>query len=256
MPNLGRLGLAWGLVLIWAGAALAAGLGSALEGQRAQSRGDYQQAIRCYTVAVEVGDLGKETVSDILINRGAAHKHLGEYQKALDDYTAAIAKNPNNALAYNNRGAMHRQMGQIEKALADYAKALQITSTAGAQAATYNAPGSLKKDEYLSQSQWEDLQEAKRIAAMAYFNRGNIHLDQGALQLALADYDRALDRNPRMAKVYFNRALVRERLGRYLEAAKDMTTAAHLAPFRKSYAQAAERLAALARDQKAGLASQ
>ena len=57
--------------------------------------------------------------------RGAAYARVGRYQNAIDDFTAAIRINPNYAAAYTNRALALRQTGKNDLALADFNKALQ-----------------------------------------------------------------------------------------------------------------------------------
>jgi len=56
--------------------------------------------------------------------------------------------------------------------------------------------------------------------ASASYNRGIAHFHQGNFLWALADFNRALEINPRLAEAYFNRATVLEELGKDQEAAE------------------------------------
>ena len=52
-------------------------------------------------------------------NRGAAYLRKGQLQKAIEDFTQAIALQPGYADAYNNRANAYWRMGNKDKALAD-----------------------------------------------------------------------------------------------------------------------------------------
>src|ERR1044072_5811630 len=52
-------------------------------------------------------------------NRGNKFLANGETEKAIGDYDAAIAFNPENAVTYYNRGNARREKGDIEGALQD-----------------------------------------------------------------------------------------------------------------------------------------
>ncbi len=66
--------------------------------------------------------------------------------------------------------------------------------------------------------------------SVAYFKRGNAHLDLGELDRALSDYDKAIELDPRDAVAYFNRSLAHERLGHRARAKQDRSRALELNP--------------------------
>ena len=49
-------------------------------------------------------------------NRGIAHDERGEYDNAIADYTEALRRNPNDALAYYNRGMAYKEKGEQAEA--------------------------------------------------------------------------------------------------------------------------------------------
>ena len=51
---------------------------------------------------------------------------MGDYEKAIEDYTQAIQINPGEALYYQNRAKTYRKLGDAEKAEADEQKAKEI----------------------------------------------------------------------------------------------------------------------------------
>ncbi|MEZ4543380.1 MAG: tetratricopeptide repeat protein [Cyanobacteriota/Melainabacteria group bacterium] len=51
---------------------------------------------------------------------------LGDFNKAVDDATRAIALNPDSAKGYLNRGHAYRELKEYEKALADIDQALKM----------------------------------------------------------------------------------------------------------------------------------
>ena len=57
-------------------------------------------------------------------NRGLAYDALEEYERAMEDYSAAVMLVPDFPAALNNRGAANEAMGKEENALADYLEAL------------------------------------------------------------------------------------------------------------------------------------
>ncbi len=59
-------------------------------------------------------------------NRGLAHYHQGELDKAIEDYTEAIRINPEYANAYYNRGVAYDGKGELDNAIADYTEAIRL----------------------------------------------------------------------------------------------------------------------------------
>jgi len=59
--------------------------------------------------------------------RGLAYYHLGNYQKAIEDYSKAIRLKPDFSLAYFNRGCIYvKDPGQYNKAIEDFNKAIRL----------------------------------------------------------------------------------------------------------------------------------
>ena len=53
-------------------------------------------------------------------SRGIAYRHLGQFDKAIADYSKAIRLKPDYAAAYSSRAFAYMAKGDIEKAIADY----------------------------------------------------------------------------------------------------------------------------------------
>jgi serine protease Do len=55
----------------------------------------------------------------------------GRYEKAVEDYTAAIGRNSKLATAFFNRGLAHYKLGQKDSAIADFSKAADLFNSQG-----------------------------------------------------------------------------------------------------------------------------
>jgi tetratricopeptide (TPR) repeat protein len=66
--------------------------------------------------------------------------------------------------------------------------------------------------------------------AVAYFNRGVLFQDQGALDRALTDYEAALRLDPTLAEAYAGRGAVRYARAAYAQAEADYDAAIQLKP--------------------------
>jgi len=84
--------------------------------------GQYQKAIDEYTKAIEL----KPDDADIYNNRGYAYDRLGQYQRAIEDYNEAIRLNPGLVLTYNNRGNAYHKLWLYNAAREDYDKAISL----------------------------------------------------------------------------------------------------------------------------------
>ena len=65
-----------------------------------------------------------------LRGKAVAHNELGEYEKAIEDYSEAIRLNPKDSIAYNNLGHSYGKLGDHQKALEYYQKAMEIREKA------------------------------------------------------------------------------------------------------------------------------
>jgi protein O-mannosyl-transferase len=59
-------------------------------------------------------------------NRGVAYTLTGRYDKALEDFNAAVLLGPNDSTTYYNRGAFYLRTGRFELAIADIQKACDL----------------------------------------------------------------------------------------------------------------------------------
>jgi small glutamine-rich tetratricopeptide repeat-containing protein alpha len=57
---------------------------------------------------------------------GNAHLHKKQYHSAILSYTCAVSLDPSNPIYYSNRAAAHSHLGEHAKAVDDAKKALQV----------------------------------------------------------------------------------------------------------------------------------
>lgn len=93
-------------------------------GDHAAGAGKHLDAVQFYTMALEKGEAS--LAGHIHNNRGLANQALGEFEKALQDFNAAIASDPTFLRAYLNRGGVQFQKGELELALEDCNHALEL----------------------------------------------------------------------------------------------------------------------------------
>ena len=91
--------------------------------------GDYEKSEEKYNKEIE--DYSKAIASNpnnafAYTMRGLAYADKKQYDRAIEDYNKAIALNPNYAEAYYNRGLAYDDKGQYDRAIEDYSKALAL----------------------------------------------------------------------------------------------------------------------------------
>jgi tetratricopeptide (TPR) repeat protein len=90
--------------------------------------GKFKEAKADYDKALALGyriPAPRET-ADSNLGRGYASWHLGQYQDAIDDFTAVLKVMPRSSTAYAWRGTAYQSLGKRSEAIADYKAALAI----------------------------------------------------------------------------------------------------------------------------------
>ena len=91
--------------------------------------GDYDRAIEDFSAFIH-----KYPYSDKGFNeRGLSYAKKGEYDRAIADYTEAIRLNREPVEPYINRGSAYEKKGELDKALADFREALSHGSTTASE---------------------------------------------------------------------------------------------------------------------------
>jgi tetratricopeptide (TPR) repeat protein len=84
--------------------------------------GQYHKAVADYTEVLRI----KPDDADAYFNRAAAYDHLEEHDKEIADYTEVIRIDPDNGITYYIRGLSCQELGDKDKAAADFAKAEEL----------------------------------------------------------------------------------------------------------------------------------
>lgn len=189
-----------------------------------QQLGDYDAALADFTSAIQ--QIGEPVPSEFYMDRAELNYQQGNYNLALGDYelaiqanpddpwvyfgyattsasagdtdtaltyyTEAIAKDPTIAQAYYERGLIYYQQALYELAIEDFTQAIEnnvgdVSQAYDARALSYMNLG--QQDKAL-----EDYNRAIEVGeglsqGYAYQNRGDLYLEQGKYEQAIADYD-------------------------------------------------------------------
>ena len=123
---------------------------------------DLEEAIRLYSQVLAI-----QPAAAIYTHRGAAWLALGEYVKAVADFTSALELAPQNISALTSRGLAKRMLGQPGEALMDLDESFALNPT------------------------WPD----------TLYGRALAHFDEGNVPAALEDCDRAIALKPQFRAV-------------------------------------------------------
>ncbi len=125
--------------------------------------GEYEKQIKACTRDIGTEEIKSSHISygvaDRYYNRGNGYYELGEYGRAMSDFSKAIELSEI-PYAYNNRGLLYYRKGDYDSAISDYSKGLQVF------AGTYRT--------------------------RPFLNRGDAYFMKGDYRKAISDYTTAI----------------------------------------------------------------
>ncbi|WP_138984681.1 tetratricopeptide repeat protein, partial [Crocosphaera watsonii] len=184
-------------------------------GQALGSLGQYQAALEAFKQAINAipytaslleneKDNLQEFQSSILQQQSWVYRNLEKYEKALGAIDQAITLSPNNPNLYNEKSGVLYKLERYEEALGAIDQAIKLAP----RAAFYNNRGILYREQEQYDLALSDYNQALNInpqSADVYNSRGFLYSHQQKWDLALSDYNQALTINPQLAGVYSNR---------------------------------------------------
>ena len=190
---------------------------------RAQARAlknDTAGAVADYTKAIELGSTNPAAYN----NRGNARAENNDRDGAIADYTRAIELKPDYARAYYNRATLKKEKGDKAGAAADFKRARQLDPQLVSEESSADSidHGIAKGNEEESPASAGTVEDS--------FNRAGAKKAVGDLDGAIADYDRAIQLDPKDAAIYNNRGLAKQAKGDFNAAIADFNRAIELNP--------------------------
>lgn len=225
------------------------------------ARGDFEGARAAASELIQT----KPDDADAFEVRGDAWLGLKNYEKALDDYDAAIHLTPKVARLYTRRAVAFGHLRNFRMAVRDYTQAVKLdhsvarlldramafkkvrrtdlaiddlTDAIGlspTSAALYRERGEMYARNNAYDRAIADYNAAIRLdpVAISFLDRGMAYYlkgDKADLDRALADYDRAIALDDQKALAYNNRGLALRDKGEWGRAYTDFSTALQLDP--------------------------
>jgi tetratricopeptide (TPR) repeat protein len=175
-------------------------------GLAARSRGDFATAADFYTQAIDTGGLSDTVLAAVLTSRGVAYDMIGQTDRAIDDFTAAIRLNPDHSDRYIHRGLAWAKKREFNRAIADFSDAIQRDP--GGAFLALNDRGNAYEAVGEHDRAIEDYGRAIQLDpsyAPAYYNRAGVYYAKLDFDRAIEDYSQAIEFRPDSAQAYNNR---------------------------------------------------
>lgn len=189
--------------------------------------GKLEDSIRSCSASLEEGTRDCVVLFTV---RGESYRRLGELDRAVADFSAAIDLDPKAVLAWENRGATLLEKGDADGVLRDFDRALALDP---ANVLAFYDRGLLLAEAGETDRALHDFTQAIRLEpglAQAYLQRGPCCSKKGDCPRSVADFSAAIARRPDHAQAFHNRAVARTELGDLEGALEDAERAVALSP--------------------------
>ena len=174
------------------GAAFAAVLCIALGYLTVRQTGFWQNGVTLWSHAIARSS--PEDIDFVYRNRAQEFFHKGQFALAIQDYSQALAWNPNSYETHLNRGMAYSETGQFDGAIADFDRAIALCPR----------------------------------CSEAYNNKGMLYGKVGLYDKAIGQFSKAIDIDPDRYRMYYNRGLAHFLAGQNARALNDLNRALEL----------------------------
>ena len=194
------------------------------KGDTLGQQGNYDEAINEYTAAIEL----EPTLVSAYLGRGEAYYFKGKSLMALSDYSEAIELDPNSTAAYYGRGWSQLANSAWDGAVSDFTKSLELDTN---QVRAYNGRGwgHVNQAKWLFESGYNGLFtlfESHVALAMAFKGRGWYYVKQTQWEMAvIPDLTKAMMEDPDPAEAYCNLGFAHAKEAQWAHAIEDYKAA-------------------------------
>lgn len=153
--------------------------------------GNYHKAIDDYTTAIDIDP----NYRSLYYFRGQVYEKMKDYDNAIADYTIEIQKRPKYKFAYRERGKLYELIGDYDAAIADYTELIKLDAKTvrayGLRAGAYFKKGDYEKSiyDFTKQLQFYGDDWADHI----YVMRAEAYEYLGDYESAINDYIKLID---------------------------------------------------------------
>jgi tetratricopeptide (TPR) repeat protein len=185
-----------------------------------QEKGEFRQAVFCYSVALQI----RPDYGDAYCNRGGCRAELGELDAAISDFTELTRLGPADPAAFYNRAVALYSASKYELALTDLNRALVVGPD---YVAAIRLRGCVRHELGNYQGALSDFTDAIERNGQdhaAFTGRAAAYFKLDRLDDALADANSAL-RITQKPLLLSNRATILSKLGDFENALKDIERA-------------------------------
>jgi tetratricopeptide (TPR) repeat protein len=166
---------------------------------RGDSKNDPELALAEFGAAIRL-----DPKSPALRARALLYLSLAQPERALPDLDRVIANDGSDAIAWANRGVAKSKLGDFAGAIADCTRALELAPSVENRVNRGNAFATLhRNDEALADFDMALQGEPRNLAAL--LGRANAHYASKRLAASLDDYTRIIEVDPDSAMAYFKR---------------------------------------------------
>ena len=164
------------------------------------------------------------------INKGIAEYNNKRYANAIANYTIAIIKDKNSAVAYYDRGLAYSMLNDHIHAIEDYNAAMSMYY---APLSIYNARGNAYYNSKSYDYAIDDYKNAIKLDAKnsyTYLGLANAYLSKGMMNEAIVEYNNAIRMNPSNFYAYEGKGSSYASLGQHDKAISNYTKVIALSP--------------------------
>ncbi len=191
---------------------------------RLDSKDDPQLALAEFGAAIRL-----DPKSPALRARALLYLSLAQPERALPDLDRVIANDASDAIAWANRGVTKAKLGDFAGAIADCTRAMELSPTVANRVNRGDAYATLHRDdEALADFDMALQSEPRNVPAL--LGRANADYSSKRLTAALDDYTRLIDADPHGAMAYFRRGNIHLDLKEFDLAFADYTQSLKLDP--------------------------